>query len=96
MPASVRETETEEGVRQRQQRDQGNHSSHNIVSVISQFADDNLTLVRVGVFFVCVLQLAGDAWALKEPAYADFIATVVGIHFQSDMRELPVKMGQRR
>lgn len=30
----------------RQQRDQGNQSSPNIVSVLSQFADDNLTLVR--------------------------------------------------
>ncbi|KAM7399193.1 hypothetical protein PAMP_018479 [Pampus punctatissimus] len=46
MPESSRETETEEEKRNRQQRDQGNESSHNIVSIISQFADDNLTLVR--------------------------------------------------
>lgn len=46
MPESARETETEEEKRNRQQRDQGNESSHNIVSIISQFADDNLTLVR--------------------------------------------------
>ncbi|XP_070826728.1 protein C3orf33 homolog isoform X1 [Chaetodon trifascialis] len=46
MPESSRETETEGGRSVRQQRDQGNQSSHNIVSVISQFADDNLTLVR--------------------------------------------------
>ncbi|XP_070762528.1 protein C3orf33 homolog [Enoplosus armatus] len=46
MPESSRETETDEGLGDRQQRDQGNQSSHNIVSLISQFADDNLTLVR--------------------------------------------------
>ncbi|XP_053177431.1 protein C3orf33 homolog [Scomber japonicus] len=47
MPESAcRETETEEEKRNRQQRDQGNESSHNIVSIISQYADDNLTLVR--------------------------------------------------
>ncbi|XP_078102110.1 protein C3orf33 homolog isoform X1 [Sander vitreus] len=46
MPESSRETETDERVTDRQQRDHGNHSSHNIVALISQFADDNLTLVR--------------------------------------------------
>ncbi|XP_034556964.1 protein C3orf33 homolog isoform X2 [Notolabrus celidotus] len=46
MPESSRETETEEAPKDRQQREQGGHSSHNIVSLISQFADDNLTLVR--------------------------------------------------
>ncbi|XP_041850061.1 protein C3orf33 homolog isoform X2 [Melanotaenia boesemani] len=46
MPESQRETETGEVERDRQQRDKGNKSSHNIVSVISQFADDNLSLVR--------------------------------------------------
>ncbi|KAM4742259.1 protein C3orf33 homolog isoform 2-T2 [Anableps anableps] len=46
MPESSRETETEERGRDRQQRDQENQTSRNIVSVISQFADDNLTLVR--------------------------------------------------
>ncbi|XP_040902517.1 protein C3orf33 homolog isoform X2 [Toxotes jaculatrix] len=46
MPESSRETETEAGVRDRQQREPGNQSSHNVVSVISQFADDNLTFVR--------------------------------------------------
>nr|XP_046245317.1 protein C3orf33 homolog isoform X4 [Scatophagus argus] len=40
MPESFRETETEE------QRARGNQSPPNIVSAISQFADDNLTLVR--------------------------------------------------
>lgn len=49
MPDSSRETETEGEMRDRQQRDRGNHSSQNIVSLISQFADDNLTLVRVGL-----------------------------------------------
>ncbi|XP_023150090.1 protein C3orf33 homolog isoform X1 [Amphiprion ocellaris] len=46
MPESSTETETEEGKRDRQQRDEATLSSHNVVSVISQFADDNLTLVR--------------------------------------------------
>nr|XP_046245316.1 protein C3orf33 homolog isoform X3 [Scatophagus argus] len=44
MPESFRETETEE------QRARGNQSPPNIVSAISQFADDNLTLVRVTKF----------------------------------------------
>uniref|UniRef100_A0A3B4YHF1 TNase-like domain-containing protein n=1 Tax=Seriola lalandi dorsalis TaxID=1841481 RepID=A0A3B4YHF1_SERLL len=46
MPETSRETETEAGERERQQRERGNQSSQNVVSVISQFADDNLTLVR--------------------------------------------------
>ncbi|XP_041797187.1 protein C3orf33 homolog isoform X2 [Chelmon rostratus] len=46
MPESFGETESEGGRTVIQQRDHGNQSSHNIVSVISQFADDNLTLVR--------------------------------------------------
>ncbi|KAE8295188.1 Protein C3orf33 Protein AC3-33 [Larimichthys crocea] len=46
MPETSREIETVEGRSDRQQRDQGNQSSHNVVSMISQFADDNLTLVR--------------------------------------------------
>ncbi|XP_020510655.1 protein C3orf33 homolog isoform X1 [Labrus bergylta] len=46
MPESSRDTETEEGTKDRQQRDQGSPSSQNIVSLISQIADDNLTLVR--------------------------------------------------
>uniref|UniRef100_UPI0037E79C51 protein C3orf33 homolog isoform X2 n=1 Tax=Semicossyphus pulcher TaxID=241346 RepID=UPI0037E79C51 len=46
MPVSSRETETEEAATDRQQREQGSPASHNVVSVISQFADDNLTLVR--------------------------------------------------
>ncbi|XP_075955954.1 protein C3orf33 homolog isoform X1 [Anarhichas minor] len=46
MPASSGETETDEGLTVRQQRDRGNLSPRNIVSVISQFADDHLTLVR--------------------------------------------------
>ncbi|XP_022066332.2 protein C3orf33 homolog isoform X2 [Acanthochromis polyacanthus] len=46
MPESSTETETEEGKRDRQQRDEATRSSRNVVSVISQFADDNLTLVR--------------------------------------------------
>uniref|UniRef100_A0A8D0AKY0 TNase-like domain-containing protein n=1 Tax=Sander lucioperca TaxID=283035 RepID=A0A8D0AKY0_SANLU len=46
MPEPSRETETDERVTDRQQRDHGNQSSHNIVALISQFADDNLTLVR--------------------------------------------------
>ncbi|KAM4566180.1 protein C3orf33 homolog isoform 2-T2 [Odontesthes bonariensis] len=61
MPASARETETEEELRDRQQRDKGNKSSHNVVSVISQFADDNLTLVRnisTGLAVVGVIVIA--------------------------------------
>ncbi|XP_072247801.1 protein C3orf33 homolog isoform X2 [Leuresthes tenuis] len=61
MPASARETETEEEIRHRQQRDKGNKSSHNVVSVISQFADDNLTLVRnisTGLAVVGVIVIA--------------------------------------
>ncbi|KAK2847398.1 hypothetical protein Q5P01_010397 [Channa striata] len=46
MPATSRETETEAGIRDRQQKERGSATSHNIVSVISQLADDNLTLVR--------------------------------------------------
>ncbi|KAG8001936.1 Protein C3orf33 [Nibea albiflora] len=46
MPETSREIETVEGRSDRQQRDQGNQSSRNVVSIISQFADDNLTLVR--------------------------------------------------
>ncbi|XP_071352356.1 protein C3orf33 homolog isoform X2 [Trachinotus anak] len=46
MPESFRETETEAAGRDRQQREHGNQPSDNVVSVISQFADDNLTLVR--------------------------------------------------
>lgn len=48
MPESSRETETEDATKDRQQREQGSQTTHNIVSSISQFADDNLTLVRVG------------------------------------------------
>ncbi|XP_017292701.1 protein C3orf33 homolog isoform X2 [Kryptolebias marmoratus] len=46
MPESSRETETEEAGRDRQQRRQGGQASRNVVTVISQFADDNLSLVR--------------------------------------------------
>ncbi|XP_042343053.1 protein C3orf33 homolog isoform X2 [Plectropomus leopardus] len=46
MPESSRETETEGEMTIRQQREQGNQAPHNVVSLISQFADDNLTLVR--------------------------------------------------
>ncbi|XP_059187406.1 protein C3orf33 homolog [Centropristis striata] len=46
MPETSRETETDEGKTERQQRDREDQSSRNIVSLISQFADDNLTLVR--------------------------------------------------
>ncbi|CAJ1065278.1 protein C3orf33 homolog [Xyrichtys novacula] len=48
MPAeSLQGIETEEEAEgDRQQREQGNQTSHNIVSLISQLADDNLTLVR--------------------------------------------------
>lgn len=49
MPQTSRETESEED---RQQRKEETPASHNIVTLISQFADDNLTLVRVGVSFV--------------------------------------------
>ncbi|XP_061576364.1 protein C3orf33 homolog isoform X2 [Cololabis saira] len=47
MPAeSSRETETDEKVLDRQQRNNGNQSFHNILAAISQFVDDNLSLVR--------------------------------------------------
>ncbi|XP_034719055.1 protein C3orf33 homolog isoform X2 [Etheostoma cragini] len=46
MPECSRETETEDRVTDRQQRDHGSQSSRNVVALISQFADDNLTLVR--------------------------------------------------
>ncbi|XP_014835910.1 PREDICTED: protein C3orf33 homolog isoform X1 [Poecilia mexicana] len=46
MPETSRETETVERGRDRQQRDQEHQTSRNVVSVISQLADDNLTLVR--------------------------------------------------
>lgn len=78
MPETVRETETEEKLSDRQQRDRGNQSSHNIVSLISQFADDNLTLVRVGVSFVCP---AVDWWCMgMDEQYGGLIVTVLGIH----------------
>lgn len=59
MPESSREKETEERGRDREQRDQENQTSRNVVSVISQLADDNLTLVRVGGGFT--LGLFGDS-----------------------------------
>ncbi|XP_008289733.1 protein C3orf33 homolog [Stegastes partitus] len=46
MPETSTETETEEGTKDRQQRDEAARSSRNVVSLVSQFADDNLTLVR--------------------------------------------------
>uniref|UniRef100_A0A3Q1JB58 Uncharacterized protein n=1 Tax=Anabas testudineus TaxID=64144 RepID=A0A3Q1JB58_ANATE len=46
MPESSRERETEARGRDGQRREQGNQSSRNMVSVISQAADDHLTLVR--------------------------------------------------
>ncbi|XP_068173884.1 protein C3orf33 homolog isoform X2 [Antennarius striatus] len=46
MPESLREKESAAGRSDRQQRDEGTQPSNNIVSLISQFADDNLTLVR--------------------------------------------------
>ncbi|KAM9732939.1 protein C3orf33 homolog [Menidia menidia] len=61
MPETTGETETEQGTRDRQQRDKGNISSRNVVSVISQFADDNLTVVRnisTGLAVVGVLVIA--------------------------------------
>ncbi|XP_074536052.1 protein C3orf33 homolog isoform X2 [Halichoeres trimaculatus] len=61
MPESSRETETEEAAKDRQQRQQGDQTTHNIVSLISQFADDNLTLVRnisTGLAVVGVIVIA--------------------------------------
>ncbi|XP_063763706.1 protein C3orf33 homolog isoform X2 [Eleginops maclovinus] len=55
------ELETVEEMTVRQQRDQGNQSSENIVSSISKFADDNLTLVRnisTGLAVVGVIVIA--------------------------------------
>ena len=48
MPERSSETEIEAGSSDRQQRDRGTAPSRNVVSLISQLADDNLTLVRVG------------------------------------------------
>lgn len=50
MPAASRETESRERTTDSQQNDQESHPrSNNVVSLISQLADDNLTLVRVGI-----------------------------------------------
>ncbi|XP_034024779.1 protein C3orf33 homolog isoform X2 [Thalassophryne amazonica] len=46
MPETSRETETENGLRDRGRGDPGNQSVHNIVSLMSQFADDHLNVVR--------------------------------------------------
>ncbi|KAM9812636.1 protein C3orf33 homolog isoform X1 [Syngnathus typhle] len=46
MPESCRETQTEDKGRRGPQTQRQNTASHNIVATISQFADDNLTLVR--------------------------------------------------
>ncbi|XP_041656615.1 protein C3orf33 homolog isoform X2 [Cheilinus undulatus] len=46
MPESSTETETEEGARNRLQIQEGSKASANVVSLISHFADENLTLVR--------------------------------------------------
>lgn len=58
MPELSRETETAEAKTDRQQRDRGDEAFPNVVSRISQLADDNLTLVRVGVSSV----LAAADW----------------------------------
>ncbi|KAM6933826.1 protein C3orf33 homolog isoform 2-T2 [Xenentodon cancila] len=51
MPAeSSRETETKEKVLNRQQRNDGNQSFHNILATISHFVDENLLLVRITKF----------------------------------------------
>uniref|UniRef100_A0A1A7XLM5 Chromosome 3 open reading frame 33 n=1 Tax=Iconisemion striatum TaxID=60296 RepID=A0A1A7XLM5_9TELE len=46
MPESTRETETEKVVRDGRQTLEENQPSRNVVSVVSQFADENLSLVR--------------------------------------------------
>nr|XP_054598499.1 protein C3orf33 homolog [Nothobranchius furzeri] len=48
MPEPTRETETEEVVsdRRRRREENQNQPSRNVVSVVSQFADENLSLVR--------------------------------------------------
>uniref|UniRef100_A0A8D3CY67 Chromosome 3 open reading frame 33 n=1 Tax=Scophthalmus maximus TaxID=52904 RepID=A0A8D3CY67_SCOMX len=46
MPESSRGADADTAVRERQQREPGGPPSQNVVSAISQFADDNLTLVR--------------------------------------------------
>ncbi|XP_062241466.1 protein C3orf33 homolog isoform X1 [Platichthys flesus] len=47
MPATSRETETEAAAAGAdRQRQRGDQASHNVVSVLSQLADDHLTLVR--------------------------------------------------
>ncbi|XP_077397353.1 protein C3orf33 homolog isoform X3 [Festucalex cinctus] len=46
MPESSRESQTEDGRRRMPQTQRQNTASYNIVSTISQLADDNLTLVR--------------------------------------------------
>lgn len=50
MPAASRETESRKETTDSQQNDRESRPrSHNVVSLISQLADDNLTLVRVGI-----------------------------------------------
>ncbi|XP_024132524.1 protein C3orf33 homolog isoform X3 [Oryzias melastigma] len=46
MPESSRETESEAAAVDRRQTVNGNKSSHNIVSLISKIADENISLVR--------------------------------------------------
>lgn len=46
MPSDSLAADTEDRATDRQQRHEAKHSSRNIVSVLSQLADDNLTLVR--------------------------------------------------
>ncbi|KAM9318832.1 protein C3orf33 homolog isoform 2-T2 [Pholidichthys leucotaenia] len=46
MPESSRETESEESPGSGEQRGRGSQTAPNIVTLISQFADDHLTLVR--------------------------------------------------
>lgn len=78
MPETSSETETEERMTDRQQRDQGNRSTHNVVSLMSQFADDNLTLVRVGGCFVWP---ATDWWCMgMNVQYGHFVAIEYVIH----------------
>uniref|UniRef100_A0A8P4FY66 Uncharacterized protein n=1 Tax=Dicentrarchus labrax TaxID=13489 RepID=A0A8P4FY66_DICLA len=81
MPETSRETETEGGMSDRQHRDGGKQSSHNIVSLVAQFADDNLTLVRnisTGLAIAGVVVIARSIKLVREELHtvAHFVFNV--------------------
>ena len=77
MPELSSETETEAGSSDRQQRDRGTASSRNVVSLISQLADDNLTLVRVGGSLCGLLVHVGGTWMCIMDHFRAFLHLIV-------------------